>query len=93
MSTPLSTDLVAELRVLGHSGVGERAALQGADLIETFARYIVRHCNYKRLDDHACARCVGAGGELVKADFVCAFHKAEDVLSALDRTQEKSDGR
>ena len=52
---------------------------RAADVIETLARRVVRSPDRPR--DHACARCVGVDGEIVKPGFVCSYHIAEDLLS------------
>jgi hypothetical protein len=77
--TTCHTDLLVRLR--DHTCEEDRDVDQAIELLKQFARYIVGNCNYKRLDDHACARCVGSDGEMVQAGFVCSFHVAQDLLS------------
>ncbi len=57
----------------------ETTGLQTAnDTILVLSRYILKHCNYDRLRDHACAQCMPEGGDLVKIGFVCAYHLAQE---------------
>jgi hypothetical protein len=61
------------------------------ETIEVLASYIVRNCNYNRLRDHACPQCMPEGGDLVKPDFVCAYHLAEGYVGSTSPVKASGD--
>ena len=74
------------------SGEPTSAVETGDARLLTFSKYILQHCNYHRLRDHACPRCMPEGGELVKTDFVCAYHQAKDYAEQHGWTDPRASG-
>lgn len=60
------------------------------DTICILARYILQNSNDRRLRDHGCPQCMPEGGDLVKPDFVCAYHLAEAYVQTRAAEAEES---